>query len=53
LLFFDEFSNALKFFYHIAATAGADPGGDEWGDRPPEIFESNFIHHNFLQFRKQ
>jgi len=32
---------------------GADPGGEDWGDRPPETCKSNFIHHNFVQFVKQ
>jgi len=30
--------------------AGADPGG---GDRLPKTYESNFIHHDFVQFRKK
>jgi len=26
----------------------------DWGDRPPpKTYESNFIHHDFLQFGKQ
>ena len=33
--------------------SGADPGGSDWGDRPPKTYESNFIHHNFVQFEKQ
>jgi len=24
-----------------------------WGDRPPETYASNYIHHNFVQFGKQ
>jgi len=32
---------------------GGSKGGD-WGCRlPPKIYESNFIHHNFVQFGKQ
>jgi len=28
--------------------------GDDWGDRPPpKIYESNFIHHDFVQFGQQ
>jgi len=30
-------------------TTGAYPGGD----LPPKSYESNFIHHDFLQFEKQ
>jgi len=27
--------------------------GDDWGDRPPpKTYESNFIHHDFVQFGK-
>ena len=33
------------------ANAGADPGGD-WGDRPPKSYESNFIHHDFINSEK-
>jgi len=28
-------------------SAGADPGGSYWGDRPIKTYESNFIHHHF------
>jgi len=31
---------------------GADPGGD-WSDLPPKTYESNYIHHDFIQFRKK
>jgi len=31
----------------------ADPGGSDWGDRPPKTYESMFVHHNFLQVGKQ
>jgi len=24
-----------------------------WGDRPPQTYESNFFHHDFVQFGKQ
>jgi len=27
--------------------------GSDWGDRPPKIYESNFIHHNFVQFGEE
>jgi len=27
--------------------------GGDWGDRPPKTYESNFIHHAFVQFRKR
>ena len=27
--------------------------GDDWGDRPPKTYKSNFIHHDFVQFGKQ
>jgi len=30
---------------------GGSRGGD-WGDRPSKTYESNFIHHDFLQFGK-
>jgi len=29
-------------------SAGADPGGSDWGDLPPKTYESNFIHHYFI-----
>jgi len=32
----------------IRVGAGADRGGD----RPPKTYESNFIHHDFIQFGK-
>ena len=32
---------------------GADPGGGDWGDRPSKAYESNFIHHDFVQLGKQ
>ena len=32
---------------------GADPGGTIGVIAPPNTYKSNFIHHNFLQFRKQ
>jgi len=32
--------------------AGADPGGGDWRERPPETYESNFFHYDFLQFGK-
>jgi len=31
----------------------ADPGGDDWGDRPPKTYESIFVHHDVVQFGKQ
>jgi len=30
---------------------GGSRGGD-WGDRPPKTYESNFFHHDFVQFGK-
>jgi len=27
--------------------------GENWGDRSPKTYESNFIHHDFAQFGKQ
>jgi len=41
-----------KIYTHIYATQGRTQGGD-WGDRPPETYESNFTPHDFVQFRKQ
>jgi len=32
---------------------GRIQGGDGWGDRPPKTYESNFVHHDFVQFGKQ
>jgi len=29
------------------------PGGGDWGDRPTKIYESNFIHKDFVQSGKQ
>jgi len=37
--------------YYIAYRGGSK-GGD-WGDRPPKTYESNFFHHDFVQFGKQ
>jgi len=42
---------------HLGATnllhsSGAVPGGGDWGDRPPKTYESNFFHHEFVQFGK-
>jgi len=34
-------------------SAGADPGGGDWGDRPPKAYEINFFRHDFEQFGKQ
>jgi len=31
---------------------GSRGGGGDWGDCPPKNYESNFIHHDFVQFRK-
>jgi len=28
-------------------------GGGDWGDAPLKTFESNFIHHDILQFEEQ
>ena len=42
--------NALSIMHIVP---GADPGGGDWGDRPPKTYESNFIHHNFVHFGKQ
>jgi len=25
----------------------------DWGHRPPKTYESNFFHHDFVQFGKQ
>jgi len=33
--------------------AGAEPEGGDWGNQPSKTYESNFIHHDFVQFRKQ
>jgi len=39
--------------YGTVRTRGRSSGGD-WGDRPPpKTYESNFIHHDFVQFGKQ
>ena len=27
--------------------------GSDWGDRPPKTYESNFFHHDFVQFGEQ
>jgi len=27
--------------------------GSDWGNCPPKTYESNFIHHDFVQFKKQ
>jgi len=27
--------------------------GDGWGDRALKTYESNFVHHDFVQFGKQ
>jgi len=35
------------------STAGADPRGNDWGDRSPKTYGINFIHHNFVQRGKQ
>jgi len=31
----------------------ARAGEDSGGQRPPKTYENNFIHHNFVKFRKQ
>jgi len=31
----------------------ADPVGGNWDNHPPKTYESNFIHHNFVQIGKQ
>jgi len=39
---------------HYAAVAGADPGRGDWAIAPPpKTYESNLIHHDFVQFEKQ
>jgi len=32
---------------------GRIQGGGDRGDHSPKTYESNFIHYNFVQFRKQ
>ena len=39
--------------YHSVNHAEADPGGGNWGDRPPKPYKSNFIHHGYVHFGKQ
>jgi len=34
-------------------STGADPGGEQLGRSPPKNYESNFFHHDFVQFVKQ
>jgi len=31
---------------------GGSKGGD-WCDHPPKTYESDFIHHDFVQFQKK
>ena len=38
--------------WYMLIKQGGSRGGD-WGDRPPKTYESNFFHHNFVQFGKQ
>jgi len=33
-------------------SAGADPVGEIGAIAPPKAYESNFFHHNFVQFGK-
>jgi len=33
--------------------AAADPKEYDWSDRPPKTYESNFFHHDVVQFGKQ
>jgi len=35
----------------LAVTRGGS-GGDDWGDRPPKTYESNFFHQDFVLFGK-
>ena len=37
----------------IRSFAGADPGGGDWSNLPPQTYESDFIYHDFVQFGKQ
>jgi len=46
-----EFS--IVYYIPIFTTARGKSRGGDWGNRPPKTYESNIIHHDFLQFRKQ
>ena len=39
--------------HNITPTQGRIQGGAIGAIAPPKPYESNFIHHNILQFRKQ
>jgi len=48
---FVEQENLRAVFALRCATAQYQ-GRSDWGDRPPKTYESNFIHHDFVQFGK-
>jgi len=50
--FFSELRIA-KTAPNTSSEQGRIKGGGDWGNAPPESSESNFIHHDFLQFGKQ
>jgi len=38
------------FVFMFQPPTGVDPTGIDWGDRPLKSYESNLVHHNFVQF---
>jgi len=36
-----------------SASRGVDFGEGNWGDLLPKTYKNNFIHHDFVQFKKQ
>jgi len=43
----------FESFYFVQSSAGADSRGAIAAIIPPKRYESNFIHHDFVQFGKQ
>jgi len=48
-----EHNPAYAFYQRSVWARGGSRGVGDWGDHPPKNYESNFIHHNFVQFGKQ
>jgi len=44
---------AVTDYITLNAFTGADPGWWQLWRSPPKTYESNFAHHDFVQFEKQ
>ena len=40
-------------YHHTYSVPGAGAGGVVRANAPPKTYESSFIHHDFVQYRKQ